>query len=111
VFLLAVALAAATPSASDHMVGFVHGSDLAARCGDNALQQSAFCFGFINAVYETVRAYETWLNIREICTPTNITLVDMRNAVVDHLKRVPSDGGGQGASVVLIALKEKWPCA
>ena len=122
---LAAALAAASPAVApplaappvtvgpqvNRKMGFIHGSDIIARCTDDSPQQGSFCLGFIAAVYETVRAYETWMNIREICMPNTVSLIDMRGAVIDHIKRVPDDRLGQGASVVLIALKAKWPCA
>ena len=99
------------PTRSTAKMNFTHGSDIIARCTSDTPQDGSFCFGFVAAVYESVRAYETWLNIREFCVPAGVTLSDMRDAVVARIRKNPNDRLGQGASVVILALKEKWPCA
>ena len=108
---LSVAMGAAAVTPGDPRIAFTHGSDVIARCTGSSPQEGAFCFGMITGVFESVRAYETWLNIRELCVPASATLTDMRDVVVARIRAHPDDRLGQGASVIVLALKEKWPCA
>ena len=95
----------------DTSLGFSHGSDVINRCTEASAESGSFCFAYIAAVYDSVRAYETWLNFREFCIPAGTPQSELRDTVVAHIQANPNDRLGQGASVVIRALKEHYPCA
>jgi hypothetical protein len=95
---------------ADTSLGIAHGSDVINRCTEKSPESGTFCFAYIAAVYDSVRAYETWLNMKEFCLPPQTPQSELRDAVVQHIERNPNDRLGQGASVVIRALKERYPC-
>ncbi|MAW98561.1 MAG: hypothetical protein CMN72_02730 [Sphingomonas sp.] len=90
--------------------GFLTGNQLYSRCTETSPTSSSFCFAFIAGVHDTVRAYETWLKIREFCPPADVAQSDMRNSFMAYAKQRPASLSGQAASVVVAALKAKYPC-
>jgi hypothetical protein len=89
---------------------FLVGKDLLARCMAPAQAQD-YCYGYVAAVYDSVRAYETWLNIRDMCVPEGTVQGELRKAVVDYLGANKQHLEAQAASVVVIALAKRFPCA
>ena len=95
----------------DTHLGYARGADVINRCIETSTDSASFCFAYIAAVYDRVRAYETWLSIREFCIPADTPQGELRDVVVAHIEAHPNDRLGQGASVVIRALKEHYPCA
>lgn len=120
--LLAVlTLAAAVPSApvpqvgapvpvAGNPIGYLTAGDLAERCGSGSPAGMSYCYAFITGVHDTMRAYEAWLNQREFCVPANTPQSDLRRAFLTYLSAYPTNRGGQASSVVVVALKETYPC-
>ena len=106
---LTMALAAIQAPQPQAAPGFLIGKDLLARCMAPAQGQD-YCYGYIAAVYDSVRAYEAWLSIREMCVPQGTVQGELRKTVVDYLAANPQHLEGQAASVVVIALAKTYPC-
>lgn len=102
---------AANQTYSDTSLGVVRGAEVIKRCTESSTESASFCFAYIAGVFDSVRAYETWLNIREFCIPAGTPQAELRDAVVAHIEKNPNDRLGQGASVVISALKQRYPCA
>jgi hypothetical protein len=104
-------LLAANQNYSDTSLGVVRGAEVINRCTEKSAESGSFCFAYIGGVFDSVRAYETWLNIKEFCIPAGTPQSELRDVVVAHIEKNPNDRLGQGASVVIRALKQRYPCA
>lgn len=102
---------AASPRPSVSSIGYLTAGDLLTRCKDSASASISYCFSYIAAVRDTMRAYEIWLGQREFCEPGVLHQGDLRQAVMGYLSAYPSARTGQAASVVVVALKQTYPCA
>jgi hypothetical protein len=100
----------AAPNFSDTSLGVVRGGDVINRCSETSPESASFCFGYIAGVFDSVRAYETWLHVREFCIPAGTPQNELRDVIVSHLQSNPNDRIAQGASVVVRALKLRFPC-
>lgn len=95
---------------ADTSLGVAKGADIINRCQESSPESGSFCFAYIAGVFDSVRAYEAWLNMREFCVPPDVAQSDIRDAVVAYIEKNPNDRLGQGASVVVRALKQRYPC-
>ena len=91
-------------------IGYLTASELAARCGDSSPAATSYCFAYIAAVHDTTQAYEQWLNQREFCPPAGTPQADLRRAFLTYVVAYPQYRSGEAASVVVVALKEFYPC-
>lgn len=80
------------------------------RCESTDAADASYCFAYIVGVYDAVRAYESWLKMREFCAPGNLVQADLRRAFVDYLAENPGYRAGEAASVVVVSLKTRFPC-
>ena len=108
--LIAAALVATPVSAeTDPSRDFRTGSELLALC-TGGTATIGYCFGFVMGVLDTVKAYESWNKWREVCAPSGTTQGEYRDAVVTFLRANPNDLDGQAASLVVLALRDRFPC-
>lgn len=108
----ALALAVTTPLATDfYPSAYLSARDLKAKCEANDTANSSYCFAYITGVYDTVVAYETWLNLREFCVPFRTPQADLRRTFVQFMNDNPTKVAGEAASVVVVALKQAYPCS
>lgn len=91
-------------------LGFLTAGELADRCNDSAPTGITYCFAYVTAVYDTMRAYEIWLGEREFCVPGTISQSELRRKFVDYVAAHPDSRAGLAASGVAIALKEGYKC-
>lgn len=91
-------------------LGYLTAGELSDRCADTAAASSSYCFAYVAAVHDSARAYEIWLREKEFCIPTRTPQADLRRAFLTYVNAYPAHRSGQAASVVLIALKESFPC-
>lgn len=119
--LVALAVAAATPptpaprtpppATSESELGYLTAAELERRCGaTGGAADISYCFAYIAAVHDAMRAYEVWLGLREFCAPPAVPQSDLRRAFLTYLSAYPSNRSGQAASVIVVALKETYPC-
>lgn len=92
-------------------LGYVTAGELADRCHDSSTAGVTYCFSYIAAVRDTIRAYEIWLNQREFCEVGRLSQGELRQAFLAYLSAYPSNRSGQAASVIVVALKQTYPCA
>ena len=90
--------------------GFLTGEELFRRCTDSSPSAGLFCFGYIAAINDSVKAYEHWLNIKEYCAPQTVSLSQLRDTFVDEGRHRPAALRGQAASFVVNAFKRRYPC-
>lgn len=100
----------APPSAQHRDIGYLTASQLALRCTDADPISISYCYGFLAAVHDSVRAYEAWLHVREFCAPERTSQSELRRAFLGHFDSHPADKNGQAASVVLAAFKQRFAC-
>lgn len=111
--MIALALPVAAPAlqtAPAPAGGLFSADQLRKRCISNVPADASYCFAYIAGVHDTVRAYEAWLNLREFCAPRRVAQGDLRRAFMDHVAARPADLPGEAASVVVVALKARFPC-
>jgi hypothetical protein len=101
----------ALPAVPSSPFGYQTAGKLADRCADGAAASTGYCFAYIAAVHDTVRAYEVWLGQREFCTPADLVQSDLRRAFLGYVAAYPSSRSAQAASVIVVALKQTYPCA
>ena len=80
------------------------------RCSEASPASTSYCFAYIAGVSDAMRAYEIWLNAREFCPPAGQSQSDLRRAFVGFVSAYPSNRTGQAASVVVVSLKQTFPC-
>jgi hypothetical protein len=49
--------------------------------------------------------------LREFCTPDGVVQGELRRAFMDYLADNAGYSSGEAASVVIVALKKRYPCA
>ncbi|MCA1196366.1 hypothetical protein K9B35_00155 [Sphingomonas sp. R647] len=107
--LLALLLGSLQPQPAQAPALFTAGA-LKDRCESTDPADASFCFAYIVGVYDAVRAYESWLKMREFCAPGNLVQADLRKAFIDYLAENPGYRAGEAASVVVVSLKTRFPC-
>lgn len=106
----AAAPPAPAPAAPSTDIGFITARELAAKCSDGSAAGLSYCFAYIAAVHDTMRAYEIWLGQKEFCLPAGSSQGDIRRTFLTYLSAYPDQGSGQAASVVAVALKQTYIC-
>lgn len=89
--------------------GYLLGSDLLERCSQ--VSRIDYCYGYIASAYDTARAYSVWLNRAEVCVPEGTPQRELVASVLEHIKSDPANLTSQAASVVIVALQHRFPCA
>lgn len=102
------AIAAAPPRAATG--AFQTGNALMEKCTGPSVHGLEYCFAYIAAVADTVRAYQVWLDLADVCLPPKLSQRQMSDIVVNYLADKPGQGKQQAASVVVLALAAKYPC-
>lgn len=95
-----------------------HGTDLAKLCGEDAAPVEAthclwYFTGYDDAMF-TVKLAREILPQRTgplYCAPEEMTPPQMRDVVLKFMKANPSKADTDGATVVLLALHEAFPCS
>lgn len=100
----------AAPMGSPADMGFFSAGALADRCIGSAASDISYCFAYITAVHDTMKAYEVWLETKEFCVPRLMAQADLRRAFLTYISAYPANRGGQAASVIVVALKQTYPC-
>ncbi|WP_336973146.1 Rap1a/Tai family immunity protein [Sphingobium aromaticiconvertens] len=91
--------------------GYLTANDLAKRCNDSSPAAISYCYAYVAAVHDTMKAYEIWLGEKEFCINGGNAQSDLRRAFLTYLTAYPQNGGGQAASVVAVALKQTYVCS
>lgn len=89
---------------------FQTGTALMGKCTGQSVHGLEYCFAYIAAVADTVRAYQVWLDLADVCLPAKLSQRQMSDIVVSYLTANPGQGKQQAASVVVLALAAKFPC-
>ena len=92
-------------------IGFLSAAALRERCESQSAGLVSYCFAYVTGVHDTVQAYETWLRVREFCAPPVSSQSDMRRAFLGYLDKNPGAASGEAASVIVLALKDQFPCS
>ncbi|MEP9404018.1 Rap1a/Tai family immunity protein [Sphingomonas silueang] len=108
---LLLAIAAPVQNADSSPIGFLRAGELETRCQSNVPASASYCFAYLTGVYDTVKAYEAWLNAKEFCTALRPPQGDLRRIFLDHLEKNPAYRSGEASSVVVVALRQRFPCA
>jgi len=109
----ALAAGAATPEAPHARTGtdgFQSAEALYSYCKGSAVSGQEYCFAYIAAVADTVRAYQAWLNLSDVCLRQGVSQGALRDIFADYLGRNPGLGHNQAASVVVLALQDRFAC-
>lgn len=103
-----LAAAAATPTGA---FGYLNAAELLDKCQSRSAPALSYCFAYVTGVHDTVRAYEAWLGMQEYCLPPGTPQGDLRRAFIDYMASHPGDSAGEAASVVVVAIKQRYGCA
>lgn len=115
--LAALALFAAAPALAqgkpgDAAVGgYQSARALTGLCTDTSSYGQSYCYAYIAAAADTVRAYQAWMGLNDVCLPARVSQGQLRDIFVDYARAHPESGDDQAASIVVLALGEKFPCA
>lgn len=103
---------AVTPKGADNAadMGYLSAGALVDRCSETSSASTSYCFAYIAGVSDAMKAYEIWLNAREFCPPAGQSQSDLRRAFVGFVSAYPTNRTGQAASVVVVSLKQTYPC-
>lgn len=91
-------------------IGFLTAGELADRCQRQTPTDTNYCYAFIAGVHDTTQAYEQWLSTREFCPPAALTQSELRRSFITYVTAYPSSRAGVAASVIVVALKQTYPC-
>jgi len=109
--LLAAAIAlAGPPDTSVVPIGFLNAGELRTKCLSNSAASISYCYAYIAGVNDAVKAYEAWLTLHEYCAPPNTSQSDLRATFLAYMAQKPEYSGGEAASVVVVALKQRFTC-
>lgn len=113
--LLASSVLAGAPV--DMVPGFMEGGVLASVCRSDpeaidADMRSALCLGYIVGVADQILLLEAAAPapLRSICPPPDVLPEDLRDDVLAVLERNPIAQTAAAASVVSLALAQRYPC-
>ncbi len=84
---------------------FITGQDLLDYCE----QSSNFCFGYVTAVVDDTGTI--YGDKAGYCLPADINAETLQQSVINYMKNNLQILGLPGASVVVIALKNTYPCS
>lgn len=103
------AAASSAPPATEKAPYYLKARDLLERCTEWRGGPD-YCYGYVTSVYDTVRAYEAWLKLNEMCVPAGTTQGELVKTVTAYLRDNPGEMDSQAASVVVVALQRHYRC-
>ena len=69
------------------------------------------CFAYLGGARDTSEAYQQWMAFREFCPPdSGLSKADIRDATLHYLDLHSGNEDALAASIVILALKERYPC-
>jgi len=92
-------------------IGYLTADRLAGQCTNAGSPDISYCFAYLAAVHDTMRAYEIWLGEKEFCMPANAPQSELKQAFLTYITAYPENRQGQAASVIAMALRQTYPCA
>jgi hypothetical protein len=119
-FMLAIAASAAQPAPAPParpeappLAGrqpyYVLARDLQRRCSEGTAGAD-YCYAYVISVYDTVRSYELWLGLREMCVPAGTVQSDLVKTVLDYINGHPEVQDSLAASAAVVALQQRYAC-
>ena len=106
--ILSLLLATPVPQPGHEAPSYLKAKDLLARC--SRAEGWDYCYGYVVSVYDTVRAHEAWLKVKEMCVPRGTTQGELVDTVVRYLQAHPDEQDSQAASVAVVALQQRFLC-
>lgn len=85
------------------------GNEIISVCGDQTYFSSGYCLGYIRGVSHGADMYFASKNTN-ICYPNNVTVGQLRDVVVDYIRRNPAKRTESAMLLVARASIEAWPC-
>lgn len=92
-------------------IGYLTADRLAGQCTNAGSPDISYCFAYLAAVHDTMRAYEIWLGEKEFCMPANAPQSELKQTFLTYITAYPENRQGQAASVIAMALRQTYPCA
>lgn len=90
--------------------GFQSAEALYKNCTGNSVHGREYCFAYVAAVADSVRAYQAWLNLNDVCLQRSISHGSLIDTYTGYFERNPSLGPRQAASVVVLSMQGRFPC-
>jgi hypothetical protein len=101
------ALLAATPA--EARVVTDDGNELLEVCTRDDYFSQGYCLGYIRALSDGVDMV-LYTGNQKICYGDNVTIGQIRDVVIDYVKRNPAKRNKNAMVLVSWALAEAWPC-
>lgn len=109
--LLAMLALAATPGRAQPVAGYLSAGSLLAKCRGSSVEGKSYCFAYIAAVADSARAYQAWLDSRDICLADGVQQSELVRAYENYMATHPASTSAQAASIVVLSLRDAYPCA
>lgn len=90
--------------------GFHTAQSLYENCKGSSVHGREYCFAYIAAVADSVRAYQAWLNLQDVCVQKTTSHGALADIFVAYVERNTALGQNQAASVVVLSMQERYPC-
>jgi hypothetical protein len=96
--------------ADGQVSGFQSAGELLRKCRENSSFGRTYCFAYLAATADSVRAYQIWIGRGDPCLPSDLTLGRLADIFDAYLVANPSQTRAQAASVLVAALQDTFPC-
>ena len=101
------ALLAATPAEARVVTN--DGNELLEVCTQTDYFSQGYCLGYIRALSDGMDMILAMDN-KQVCYGGNVTIGQIRDVVIDYVKRNPAKRNQNAMVLVSWALAEAWPC-
>ena len=89
--------------------GFVNGNDLYAYCTASDNSKRGICLGYVEGMADSIGLMQTASAAAVFCIPP-VLASQARDVVVKYLQDNPAHRHEAGATLVMEALHDAWPC-
>jgi hypothetical protein len=92
---------------------YVSGNELWGLCeaGGKGSVEEAGCGMYVVGTVDTFRALHDSVQVTHYCIPDNVTNSQLIDVVKLYLRNHPENRQDAGPTLIMIALKEKFPCS
>jgi hypothetical protein len=107
--VLVFALTCGIAEAVETDPGFVNGNDLYAYCTASDNSKRGICLGYVEGMADSIGLMQTASAAAVFCIPP-VLASQARDVVVKYLQDNPAHRHEAGATLVMEALHDAWPC-
>jgi hypothetical protein len=106
VFALTCGLAGAAETGS----AFLNGNDLYGYCTASDNFKRGICLGYVEGMADSIGVMQSISAAAVVCFPHDVLASQARDVVIKYLQENPAHRHETGATLVMEALHDAWPC-